>query len=190
MAEITERAAINLGNIIGSAILVAENLLDLDPHDGTRKTPWRNCGGRLGRCTRRPTPLPASWWPPALHNCRQLRYKRRTLTRKGVGNESDNSRFRCDKVAPIANEVLVATRKRLMVALQPRVVEGVRWENAGYHVTLRFLGEINSGRCPADLVGRAVHNEARTDPIPAVPRLPWGFLSCGGPGGGLGRRRR
>ena len=46
------------------------------------------------------------------------------------------------KVAPIASEVLVATRKRLMVALQPRVVEGIRWEHAGYHVTLRFLGEI------------------------------------------------
>ena len=46
------------------------------------------------------------------------------------------------KVAPIASEVLVATRKRLMVALQPRVLEGIRWENAGYHVTLRFLGEI------------------------------------------------
>ena len=37
MAEITERAAINLGNIIGSAILVAENLLDLDPHDGDQE---------------------------------------------------------------------------------------------------------------------------------------------------------
>ena len=37
MAEITERAAINLANLIGSALIVAENLLDLaplDPHDG------------------------------------------------------------------------------------------------------------------------------------------------------------
>ena len=40
MAKITERAASNLGNIIGSAILVAENLLDLDPldpHDGDQE---------------------------------------------------------------------------------------------------------------------------------------------------------
>ena len=46
------------------------------------------------------------------------------------------------KVSPLASDVLVATRKRLTVALQPRVVEGIRWENAGYHVTLRFLADI------------------------------------------------
>ena len=40
MAEITQRAASNLANLIGSTILVAENLLDLgppDPHDGDQE---------------------------------------------------------------------------------------------------------------------------------------------------------
>ena len=37
MAEITERAASNLANIIGSALIVAENLLDPDPHGGDQE---------------------------------------------------------------------------------------------------------------------------------------------------------